>query len=205
MILVTGFKPYKEEFNASGELIDSLKNNLTDSLLHLKDHLHFETIEVDTSSRETEHQTLEGQLLELLTKHAPQICIFTGQAPPCNKITIEKVGLNTFMSEEIDHKRPVAYWSNLPGINDLKEKIEGHNIPATYSYYAGQLLCNHILFSSLYFAEHHNLTHKSGFIHIPLLPKQITHKHRDRPSMPIEVTRHSLSVIINHVHESQKA
>ena len=204
MILITGFKPYKEEFNASGELIDSLKLNLTSSLLHIKGQIHFETIKVDTTSRETEHQNLEEQLLTLLKEFSPRICIFTGQATPCNKITIEKVGLNTFFNETIDSKRSVAYWADLPGIETLKEKIETHDIPATYSYYAGQSLCNHILFSSLYFADKHKLNHKSGFIHIPLLPKQVTHEHRDRPSMPIETTRHSLSVIINHVFEAQK-
>ena len=205
MILVTGFKPYKEEFNASGELIDSLKQNLTSSLLHIKDQIHFETIEVDTTSRETEHQNLEEQLLKLLKASSPRICIFTGQAPTCNKITIEKIGLNTFMGEQIDSTRSVAYWADLPGIKTLKEKIETHDIPASYSYYAGQSLCNHILFSSLYFAEKYKLKHKSGFIHIPLLPKQVTHKHRDCPSMPIETTRHSLSMIINHAHEARKA
>jgi pyroglutamyl-peptidase len=204
VILVTGFKPYKEEHNASGELIDSLNQKLTDSLLHVKDQIHFETIEVDTTSRKTEHQNLEDQLLKLLKEFSPRICIFTGQAPPCNKVTIEKVGLNTFMSEQIDNKRSVAYWADLPGIETLKEKIEAHDIPAAYSYYAGQSLCNHILYSSLYFAEKYNLTHKSGFIHIPLLPKQVTQKHRDRPSMPIEITRRSLSVIINHAYEAQQ-
>lgn len=202
MILVTGFAPYKEECNASGELVNSLKEDLPEELSALKSLMAFETINCDDTSRETEHKSLEEQLQSLLQKYKPEICIFTGQAPPYNKITIEKIATNAFMGETINPDRPVAYWSNLPGAEKVKEALEEKSIPAAYSYYGGQHLCNHILYSSLCFAEQLKLAHKSGFIHIPLLPKQVVNSYRDSPFMPLDMSRKALSIIINHAYNS---
>jgi len=204
MILVTGFGPYREDINASGELVSTLKSNLPDELRALRERLVFEVIRCDDSSRETEHRTLEDQLGTLLRMHKPNFCIFTGQAPPYNKITIEKIATNSFMREVIDPDRPVAYWANLPGIDSLRSVLEERNIPAGYSFYAGQHLCNHILYSSLYFAERDKLAHRSGFLHIPVLPEQTQKKHLDSPFMPIEMSRTALSIAINHVSEATR-
>lgn len=199
MILVTGFGPYRESTNASGELVKSLDDKLTTELLPLREELAFAVITCDDTSRETEHLTLESQLNDLLQRHNPDLCIHTGQAPPYNKITIEKIAINSFMREVIDPNRPVAYWSNLPGTESLRPVLEDQGIPAGYSFYCGQHLCNHILYSSLHFAEQSSHAHKSGFIHVPLLPEQVTKEHRDSPYMPLEMSRKALSLIIEHV------
>lgn len=204
MILVTGFGPYQEDMNASGEVVNSLNNDLPDELIPHKDVLVFEVITCDDTSRDTEHHSLEAQLLDLLKHHEPEVCIHTGQAPSYNKITIEKIAINSFMRELIDPSRPVAYWSNLPGNESLKALMEEKNIPSEYSFYCGQHLCNHILFSSLYFSEKYRLPHKSGFIHIPLLPEQVLKQHRNSPHMPIDMSRNALAISINHVIEAHK-
>lgn len=113
------------------------------------------------------------------------------------------IATNSFMRETIDPARPVAYWSNLPGTDGLLPALEARNIPASFSSDAGQHLCNHILYSSLYFAEKNNLYHKAGFIHIPILPRQ-AHKHGDVPSMPLEISKKALSVIIGHVAKKHR-
>ena len=199
MILVTGFAPYREELNASAALVSSLKDDLSASLAPLADQLVFEVIACDDTSRETEHRSLEAQLEALLKQYEPELCIHTGQAPSYNKIVVEKLATNSFMREIIDPTRPVGYWSNLPGSEGLIEALETRNIPAGYSFYAGQHLCNHILYSSLYLAEKNALPHKSGFIHIPVLPEQVTRKHHDAASMTVDTTRQALAIIINHV------
>lgn len=204
MILVTGFGPYREDINASGELVSSLKSDFPRELLPLKGQLALEVITCDDSSRETEHQTLVDQLVNLLKTHDPELCIYMGQAPPCNKITIEKIAINSFMREVIDPLRPVAYWSDLPGINDLPRVLEDRNIPAAHSYYAGQHLCNHILYSSLDIAEKNKRHHKSGFIHVPILPEQAQKEYRDAPFMPLEMSRMALTIAINHVFQSHR-
>jgi len=201
MILITGFGPYQEDINASGELVNSLKSDIPDELLSLERDLVFEVISCDGTSRETEHKSLEAHLLELLTRYEPELCIYTGQAPRRNKIAIENIAINSFMMEIIDSCRPAAYWSDLPGNKRLKDILEEENIPSEYSFCAGQHLCNHVLYSSLFFAEKYSLPHKSGFIHLPLLPEQVTKQHRNSPYMPIEMSRKALSLIITHVTE----
>jgi len=204
MMLITGFGPYREDINASGTLVQSFIDDLPDELMPLKTRLAFAVISCDDTSRETEHQSLESQLNELLKRHKPQLCIHTGQAPPYNKITIEKIATNSFMREAIDPARPVAYWSNLPGTDELKTTLERQDIPAGYSFYGGQHLCNHILYSSLYMAETNRLAHKSGFIHIPVLPEQVTKHHSDSAFMPLEMTRRALGIIINYIAEAHE-
>lgn len=204
-ILVTGFSPYREALNASEAVVRSLKDDLPESLAHLQDQLVFEVINCDDASRETEHQSLEAQLEALLEQHAPALCIHIGQAPPYNKITIEKIATNSFMQAVIDPQRPVAYWSNLPGTMGLQTVLEQHAIPAGYSFYGGQHLCNHILFSSLYLAEKKALDHKSGFIHVPVLPEQVTMQHHNSPCMPVAMTRLALAIIIKHVAASNQS
>ena len=101
MILVTGFG-YQQSTNASGILVKSLRDELPEALMPLRDMLAFEVITCDETSRETEHQTLERQLNSLLKHYKPDLCIHTGQAPPYNKITIEKIATNAFRREIID-------------------------------------------------------------------------------------------------------
>jgi pyroglutamyl-peptidase len=199
MILVTGFGPYREDLNASGALVNSLKNDLPDALRPLKEVLAFEVITCNDASRETEHLSLEAQLAELLQRCRPALCIHTGQAPSCNRIIVERIATNSFMRAIIDPARPVAYWSNLPGTEGLVAALESHHIPATDSFYAGQHLCNHILYSSRYLAEKSALRHQSGFIHVPVLPEQAIRPHCDAASMPLDMTRKALTLIINQV------
>lgn len=199
MILVTGFGPYQEPVNASGVLVQSLKGEITPELAPLQAQLVFEVISCDDTSRKTEHRSLEAQLAELLKRYKPRLCIHTGQAPPYNKITIEKIATNSFLQEVIDPDRPVAYWSNLPGTDALRDVLEDQGIPTGYSFYCGQHLCNHILYSSLYFAGLNGYSHKAGFVHVPLLPEQVAKEYRDSPYMPLQMSRKALSLVIEHV------
>ena len=203
MILVTGFG-YQTATNASGVLVKSFMDKLTEELMPLQDALAFEVINCDETSRETEHKTLESQLSNLLKRYNPGLCIHIGQAPPYNKIAIEKIATNSFRREVIDSKRPVAYWSNLPGADDLRTVLEQAGIPAFYSFNCGQHTCNHILFSSLYFSELNGGSHKAGFIHIPVLPEQVMKEWRDAPFMPLEMSRTALSLVISHAAEGYR-
>lgn len=199
MMLVTGFGPYKEEMNASGAVVSSMKDDLPNELTHLRGEIKFEIISCDDTSRETEHRSLESQLADLLRKHKPELCLFTGQAPSYNKITIEKIAINSFMREVIDPLRPVAYWADMPGIDELPHILEKRDIPAAHSFYAGQHLCNHILFTSRYLAEQNGGSHKSGFVHVPVLPEQVRTKYRQAPHMPLSMSREAMVITINHV------
>lgn len=198
VILVTGFD-YQDSMNASGVLVHSLKDKLTEELMPIRGALAFEVITCDETSRETEHMTLELQLSELLKRHSPDVCIHIGQAPPYNKITIEKIATNSFRREFIDPDGPVGYWANLPGTDDLRSVLEQEGIPTCYSFNCGQHTCNHILYSSLHFSVNAGHSHMAGFIHIPVLPEQVVTQYRDSPHMTLDTSRKALSLIITHV------
>ncbi len=203
MILVTAFGPYQHHrTNASGILVESLRRDPPAELAALRDRLAFEVLRCEEISRESEHQSIEAQLTDLLARHRPKVCIHTGQAPSFNKVTIEKIAINSFLNEIIDPDRPAAYWATLPGADALREVLEREHIPADYSFYCGQHQCNHILFSSLHFAETNGTYHQAGFIHIPLLPEQVTQDNRDAAYMPLEMSRRALALIIRHVAEA---
>jgi len=176
-----------------------LVEDLPQELESLREQLSFALFNIEPGSRESEHRELEQRLRELLHQHSPSVCIHTGQAPVYNKITVERLATNSFQREAIDLERPVAYWSNLPGTDELQKILEARGIPCGYSFYGGQHHCNHLLFSSLYFSEQNGFPYKSGFIHLPMLPEQVVSKHRDAPCMPLAVTRKALSLIISHV------
>ena len=205
MILVTGFAPYREEYNASQELIASYMDTLPEELSSLKSDLALEVIACDDTSRESEHQSLEARLEQLLSTHRPKSCVFVGQAPPYNKIVIERLGTNTFMDLIIDPDRPTGYWSNVPGLDTMLEELEASRIPGAYSFNAGQHLCNHVLFSSLHIESQGIGSHKSVFIHIPVLPVQVITQYPHSPSMSLQDSRRALSVILNHVASRSNA
>jgi pyroglutamyl-peptidase len=135
----------------------------------------------------------------------PELCIYIGQAPCYNKVTIEKMTANTFMRQVIDPNRPVAYWSILLGTDGLQAVLEEQGIAAADSFYAGQYLCNHAQYSGLYLAEKHGLAHRSGFIHIPLLPEQVVSQHRDSAAMSLDMIRKALTLVINHVVKTHRS
>ena len=203
MILVTAFGPYQHHrTNASGVLVESLRRDLPEELSDLRDRLAFEVLRCEEISRDLEHQSIETQLADLLARHRPTVCIHTGQAPTINEVTIEKLAINSFLDEIIDPGRPAAYWATLPGADALRDVLKREHIPAGYSFYCGQHQCNHILFSSLHFAALRGSSHQAGFIHIPLLPEQVTRDNRDGPYMPLEMSRKALALIIRHVADA---
>jgi pyroglutamyl-peptidase I len=201
-ILVTGFPPYKEEINASGTLIASLRDELPGELHSLQNRLHFRLISFDDSSYDAESTSLRHALRETLDEVKPAICIFTGQAPGRSQITVERAAINIFMDRIIETNGPVGFWGTLPGQEELPHVLNDRGIPAAHSNYAGCHLCNHILYSTCHLHSSGAFNLKAGFIHIPILPEQTTTRHHDLPSMPLPILRQAMGIIIRHVVES---
>lgn len=201
-ILVTGFPPYKDEINASGTLIASLRDDPPAEIRSLLPRLHFRLIPFDDSSYDAESDSLKRALREALEEVKPTVCIFTGQAPGRDKITVERAAINIFMDRIIETNGPVGFWATLPGQDELPHVLSDHGIPAGHSNYAGCHLCNHILYSTCYLHSSGVFDLKAGFIHLPVLPEQTATRHPDAPSMPLLQLRQAMTVIIQHVVES---
>lgn len=202
-VLLTGFAGAGEHINASGELIASLAEHLPDGFAHAKDRLRFELLSCHGATPSEEQIAVKSELNRVLSKHEPTLCIFTGQAPTCNRLRIERFATNLFLGARIDDSAPAAYASTLPGIERLPDLLNSHHLPARHSNYAGQHTCNHVLFSALHLARVQGLDCRSGLIHVPVLPQQVASAtefpFRDSPYMALEQTRSAMVHIVNHI------
>ena len=209
-ILVTGFTPYKPfETNASERLIRSFQAELPDDLGPYKNDLVFEIVSFEDTDAATQSRTMTDSLFAMLEKHKPDVCIFCGQAPNSCKIQVEKIALAIFRETEITSEDPLAYASDLPGMDKLPDLMSRQEIPFAFSYHAGTYLCNHILYSTLHHASINALNLKAGFVHIPLDEQQATtstkiQPHANVPFMPLSMTRRALTEIILNTIKAQK-
>jgi len=200
-ILVTGFEPNDDGLSASKILIESLCDNPPESLLGIREQIHYVVMPPSTSQ-------LRPVLLEYILRYKPAYCVFTGQAPGRNKITFERLATNLkdFGSPDGEGNQPhgdfiepdgkAAYWSNLPNQELLVERINDNGIPAAFSNHGGNHLCNQILYHGLHLAYMEGLNLKCGFMHIPPLPIQAQKQWLATPFIPLSMARDALALVL---------
>lgn len=138
--------------------------------------------------------------IEKIEREKPDFVLSIGQAGGRAEITPERIAINIDDAGIPDNEgnqpvdRPIvpdgenAYFSNLP-IKAMVEAMKKEGIPASVSNSAGTYVCNHLLFSVLYYIKKNALPIKAGFIHVPYIPEQTVNK-RDKPSMSLaEIVR----------------
>ena len=203
VVLVTGFEPNDDGINASEVVVKSLAENLPLELTECRELLRFEVMPGNTN-------LLEDALKEAFQIHSPDFCIFTGQAPGRNKITIERIATNLKdfrapdkaanlpVGEKIVQNGEAAYLSTISNLEELVSILENNNIPAAISNHGGNHLCNQLLYHALHFSSLNTLKIQSTFIHLPILPEQVIKEQKvyNSPFMPLEMTRLALSLII---------
>ena len=139
-------------------------------------------------------------VLETIEQERPDFVLSIGQAGGRTEITPERIAINIDDARIPDNEgnQPVdqpiyldgenAYFSMLP-VKAMVEAIKKEGIPAALSYSAGTYVCNHLLYSVLYFIQINALPIKAGFIHVPYIPEQTLDK-KDKPSLPLaEIVR----------------
>lgn len=196
-ILVTGFASTAKGLNASDVLVRSLIDNLPAPLREAKSQLHFRIIDT------TPHD-LRDALDALLAEIEPAICVFVGQAPGRNAITLERVAANlkftgpppspgdTPPSAPIDAHGPASCVATLTQMDAMIEKLRDAGIPAALSDDAGNHLCNQLLYEGL----QHATQARCGFVHIPALPQQVIERWPSYPFMPLEMMRAAMEIIL---------
>lgn len=200
-ILVTGFVSASIGINASDVVVRSLMNDLPRSLLGAKHLLHFHLLDASTDDLRL---TLEALLREV----RPTDCVFVGQAPGRNNITLERAATNrrftgpplcrddTPPSDVIQVGGPDTCLATMLQIEELIEELRSAGIPAAISDDAGNNLCNQILYEGLRYAAQHVGQPRCGFVHIPALPQQVIERWPDYPFMPLEMTRAAMEIIL---------
>ena len=136
----------------------------------------------------------------------PDVIVSVGQAGGETCINLERVAVNLNdcripdnegnqpEDEPIIPDGPAAYFSTLP-IKAMRDAILAAGIPAVVSNTAGLFICNHVFYGVRDLCEKNWPGKKSGFIHIPYLPEQVTDKI-GTASMPLETAVKALTVAL---------
>lgn len=199
-ILVTGFDPFGED--KINPAIESVKK-LPDEIKGVK----IIKLEIPTVYM----KSLE-KIDEAIKEYNPDVILSIGQAGGRPDITVERVGINVddYRIKDNEGNQPIdtkiyddgenAYFSNLP-IKAIVENIRKNNIPASISNTAGTFVCNHVLYGVQYLLDKKYSNKKSGFIHIPFLPEQVTNRP-NTPSMSISTIVKALTLALEAIIEN---
>jgi pyroglutamyl-peptidase len=200
-ILLTGFEANDGGWNASERLVSSLSSDPPREATWFEESVRCEIMPGDTHG-------LEAALRAALARHRPRYCVFVGQAPGRNRITLERVATNwrefrtpdragnTPRGESIVPDGPAAYASTLPDLPGLVSVLQREDIPAAISHHAGTHLCNQLLYLGMHIASSCEPVPAVGFVHIPILPHQVIHGHAESPCFSLEMSRRALLVLL---------
>lgn len=193
-ILVTGFDPF------GGEKI----NPAIESVKRLPDKI------LDAEIIKLEIPTVIGksvdEIREKIKEVEPDVVLSIGQAGGRPDITVERVGINCDdcrikdnegnqpIDEKVVEDGPAAYFATIP-IKAMVEHIKEGKIPASVSNTAGTFICNHVLYGVCHIKATEYPNMRTGFIHIPFLPEQVTDK-KNMPSMALETIVKGLELAI---------
>lgn len=199
-ILITGFDPFGgESINPALEAVKKLPDTILDQEI-IK-------IEIPTVFR----KSLE-KIEENIQKHNPDVVISIGQAGGRFGITPERVAINIDDAriKDNDGNQPIdisiyedgeaAYFSSLP-IKAMVKEMNDNGIPASVSNTAGTFVCNHVMYGVLYLIDKKYPNIRSGFIHVPYIPSQVTTKP-NTPSMSIDDIAKGLELSIKAIIEN---
>lgn len=200
-VLITGFDPFGgEKINPAWEAVKKLPEKIDD-------------IEVIKVQIPTVFKKSANELFAAIDRVNPDVVICVGQAGGRFDISIERVGINIEDGRIPDNEgyQPIdtkifedgenAYFTSLP-IKAMVHDMQNEGIPASVSNTAGTYVCNHLMYSLLYYLNKKGLTNvRGGFIHVPFIPEQVIDK-KNTPYMSLDVIAKGLEIgiksIFNH-------
>ncbi len=193
-LLITGFDPFGgEKINPAWEAVNKLPENI--------DGMEIVKLQIPTVFKKSYEK-----LFANIEKEKPDFVLCIGQAGGIYDIAVERVAINIDDGRIPDNEgyQPIdtkifedgenAYFSSLP-IKAIVEEIKKAEIPASISNSAGTYVCNHIMYSLLYYINKNNLKIKGGFIHVPYTIQQIMDK-KETPFMELKTITRGLETAI---------
>lgn len=199
-VLVTGFDPFGgESINPAIETVKRLPDTIAGA----------EVIKLEIPT--VCHKSLRV-IDEAIAKFDPDVILSIGQAGGRPDITVERVGINVddcripdnegnqIIDEPVYPDGPAAYFVTIP-IKAMVQKIQEKGIPASVSNTAGTFVCNHVTYGVCHLVATKYPGKRSGFIHIPFLPQQVTDK-KNMPSMSQDVLVEGITAAIEAIVET---
>lgn len=191
-ILVTAFEPYDVwRENASWlVLMEYLRTRPTDP-------------RITTRRYPVDFEQLKSRLRQDLEKGF-DVVLHLGQAPGSTHIRLEALAVNVAGRVEnsgadlppLISGGTVAYRSHLP-LAYWSQHLQQLGIPAQISYHAGTYLCNAAMYLSHAWQHELGRPDAVGFVHLPLLPGQVTEDGRGMPSMSLQLQAQALEWILH--------
>lgn len=196
-VLITGFDPFGgEKINPAWEAVKGLKDEI-------------EGAEIVKLQIPTVFKKSAEKLFENIDAINPDVVICVGQAGGRFELSIERVAINLDDGRIPDNNgyQPVdvkvfedgenAYFSTLP-IKAMVEEVKKVGIPSAISNTAGTYVCNHIMYSLLYYINKKSLATRGGFIHVPYITEQVLDK-KNTPYMDLNTITRGLEACIKAV------
>lgn len=193
-VLITGFDPFGgESINPAWEAVKAMENSL--------DGIEVIKLQIPTVFKKSAEKLFAG-----IEEHRPDMVICIGQAGGRYDISVERVAINMDDGRIPDNEgyQPIdtpvyedgenAYFATLP-IKGIVEEIKLAKIPASVSNTAGTYVCNHIMYSLLYYISKNNLNIKGGFIHVPYITEQVVDK-KNMPYMEVSTITKALECAV---------
>ncbi|MGL4627932.1 pyroglutamyl-peptidase I [Cetobacterium sp.] len=189
-VLITGFDPFGgESINPAWEAVNAMQD-MVDGIEVIK-------LQIPTVFKKSAEKLFAG-----IDEHKPDVVMCIGQAGGRYDMSVERVAINMDDGRIPDNEgyQPIdtpvyedgenAYFATLP-IKGIVEEIKAAHIPASVSNTAGTYVCNHIMYSLLYYISKNNLNIKGGFIHVPYITQQVVDK-KNMPYMEVSTITKAL-------------
>jgi len=206
-VLLTGFGPFGlDEINPALEVIKEMEGETITLKGQSKEELKAEIV---TAELPVVFGKAITEFKKKVEEIKPDIILSIGQAAGRMVISLERFGVNMNdtiypdnednkpQDELIEQSGPAAYFTTL-ALRKTLESLKKEGIPALISNSAGTYVCNNIVYGALHFLattkEYSKI--KYGFIHIPYLPSQVVEKQRPFPSLPLDIVKKAIRIII---------
>ncbi|MGL4654132.1 MAG: pyroglutamyl-peptidase I [Cetobacterium sp.] len=193
-VLITGFDPFGgESINPAWEAVNSMQDMI--------DGIEVVKLQIPTVFKKSAEKLFHG-----IEEYKPDVVMCIGQAGGRYDVSVERVAINMDDGRIPDNEgyQPIdtpvyedgenAYFATLP-IKGIVEEIKAANIPASVSNTAGTYVCNHIMYSLLYYISKKNLNIKGGFIHVPYITQQVVDK-KNMPYMEVATITKALECAV---------
>ena len=200
-VLITGFDPFGgEAINPAWEAVNALPREI--------DGIEIIKVQIPTVFKKSAQK-----LFETIDTVKPDAVICVGQAGGRFDFNVERIAINVDDARIPDNegKQPIdekifedgenAYFAPLP-IKAMVEEARKAGVPASVSNTAGTFVCNHIMYSLLYYLSRNNLNIRGGFIHVPYIAQQVIGK-KNMPFMEVTTITKGLEASIRALKDNQ--
>lgn len=187
-VLLTGFEPFAGEPENPSSRVAELA----------AEELRRRGYDAASATLPVSFRRCGTELLRLLEKARPRVCVALGLSGGISHIRVERVAVNLKdagkpdndgeqpVDEPIDPGGPAAYFSTLP-TRLILERLREEGIPAALSYSAGTFLCNFAMYTLLRHSELKGYPARVGLLHLPYTPEIASRKPGPPPSLPLEL------------------